>query len=397
MEVRYRQFMNDQPKGKDVSIWIDTTPQTNFPSLNGDIETDVAVVGGGIVGITCAYLLSKHGLRVVLLEKNKLIGKTTGNTTAKVTSLHSLIYAGLVKGYGEDFARLYGQANQSGVEIVGQIAAENNIDCDLISGSTFTFAATEDARKRVEDEYSVVKKLGFPARFAEKISLPVPSFGAVEFTHQSQFHPRKYLLGLVNKLTERSVLIFENTEALEVQDKAVVTKNGKIKAQYIVAASHIPFFNKEEFKTKMTRSRDYVIAMRVKGEKPKGMFINAGATYHSIRTQPYEGDELVIVDGEWHKVDDQEILDPQHYLNLQKWAREYFDVEEFEYFWSTYDWSTGDRIPFAGHFKDNLYYATGFSGWGMANGTATAVLITDLIRGKENPWVDLYNPKRMEG
>lgn len=381
-------------QGKDISLWIDTTPKTDFPILEEDLQADAAIVGGGLAGITLAYLLSKEGMKVVIIDKKRIVEKTTGNTTAKVTSLHGLIYSDLIKRHGEYLAGLYGEANQSGVELVKQIASEEDLDADLIVKSAFSLADSKKDKERLVQEYKAVERLGLSAQFLDKLDLPFEIFGAIEFTNQAQFHPRKYLLALADLLLEKGVQFYENTEALEVADGAVITEKGKIKAEYIVAASHLPFFASEEFKRKMSRSRDYVIAAKIAGELPNGMFISVGEDYHSIRTQAHEGGELLIIDGGWHGLDEREILEPQHYLDLQKWTRENFEVKDYVYYWSTYDWDSPDRIPLAGHYGDNLYLATGFGGWGMSNGTAAAKLIADLILERENPYKDLYDPKR---
>lgn len=381
-------------KGKDISIWIDTTSQTDFPALEAGITTDVVIVGGGIVGITCAYLLSKKGLDIVLIDKKRIVEKTTGHTTAKVTSSHQLIYKYLTEKFGRDTAYLYGQANESAVKEVIHIALEENLNCDLIPKSSFLFGTSESDKAKIEEEYRVAKELELPVQFLDKVDLPFPSFGALEFTGQAQFHPRKYLLGLVDVMVKAGVKIFENTEVKKVENGEVGTDKGNVKAKHIVAASHVPFFDKEIFKKKMSRSRDYSIAIKMAGEKPDGMFISAGENYHSIRTQVARGEELLIIDGGWHQIDDREIEDPQNYLNLQKWAGENFEVLEFVYYWSTYDWDSPDRIPLAGQYRNNLYIATGFGGWGMSNGTASAMLVSDLISGASNPFTELYDPTR---
>src|SRR5213078_2173900 len=86
----------------NTSYWIASTPSTEFPQLEADVETDVAVLGGGIVGVTAALLLRRQGLDVVLLEGDRVCRGATGNTTAKITAGHNLVYAGLEKRHGED-------------------------------------------------------------------------------------------------------------------------------------------------------------------------------------------------------------------------------------------------------------------------------------------------------
>ena len=95
--------------GKSVSYWLDSTEPTTFPTLQ-NVTVDVAIVGAGIAGITAATLLKKAGKTVALIEAENLATGASGHTTAKVTSLHQLIYADLIEKIGEDKAKLYGES-----------------------------------------------------------------------------------------------------------------------------------------------------------------------------------------------------------------------------------------------------------------------------------------------
>jgi monoamine oxidase len=101
--LRFRKSLPDE----STPLWLDTTPGTRFPVLRSNLSVDVAVIGGGIAGITAAVLLKKSGATVALLEANRVVKGVSGHTTAKVTSQHTLIYQRLIGSFGKEHAHLY--------------------------------------------------------------------------------------------------------------------------------------------------------------------------------------------------------------------------------------------------------------------------------------------------
>ena len=88
------------------SLWTVTAPTRRYPPLPGDMTVDVAVVGGGIAGLTTAWLLKRAGKRVVVLEMNPLLTGQTGQTTAHLTELLDTPYTTLFQDFGERGARM---------------------------------------------------------------------------------------------------------------------------------------------------------------------------------------------------------------------------------------------------------------------------------------------------
>ncbi len=387
--------------GRPVSLWLATTPGTNYPALDGDITVDVAVLGGGITGIATAYMLKQEGATVAVVEAGRVVESVTGNTTAKITSLHSLIYDHLAEEFGEEKARLYGDAQETAKEKIASLVSQLGIDCDFRRASAYTYTLDEKEREQIEREVEAAKRAGLPASYTEETDLPFAVRAAVRFDNQAQFHPRKYLLALAERVAGGGSHVFERTRVEDVDDGdpcVVKTKRGTIRARSVVVATHFPYPDPNIYFAAMYPTRSYVLGCRLNGPVPQGMYVSTGTPHHSIRNNPYDGGEIVMLGGEHHKTG-QGGDTREHYQHLEEWARANFDVASVEYRWSTQDNNTVDGVPYIGKLSsgsDHLYVATGFAGWGMTNSHVSAILLTDMIAGRENPWADLFDPSRFK-
>jgi glycine/D-amino acid oxidase-like deaminating enzyme/nitrite reductase/ring-hydroxylating ferredoxin subunit len=386
--------------GKHISYWIDSTSAANFPPLSDNLSVDVVIIGAGIAGITAATLLKRAGKTVVVIESKQTSTGVSGHTTAKVTSLHQLIYADLIKNHGEEKARTYAQANQAAIEFVAKTVTESQIDCDFSRQSAYTFAETEDNLKDIEKEVEAALKLGLPASFVRETSLPFPIAGAVKFDNQAQFHSRKYLLHLIKQIPGDGSYVFENTRVLKVEENTlcqVITDKGIIQAKDVIVATNIPITDEGLFFAKTYPKRSYIIGARIPANKaPQGMYIGSGEKYYSIRTTPYEGELLLLVGGGGHKVGTVENTEDK-YLDLENYTRSRFGVESIDYRWSTQDFVSFDKIPYVGKLtplSKHTYVATGFSLWGMTQGTLSGMILADSILGVKNVAADLYDATR---
>jgi glycine/D-amino acid oxidase-like deaminating enzyme/nitrite reductase/ring-hydroxylating ferredoxin subunit len=383
------------------SYWLASTDKTNYPALEQDIKVDVAIVGGGMTGITSAYLLKKEGLRVAVIEANRILQGTTGHTTAKITSLHSLIYSRIKRYMGEEKAKQYAEANEAAISTISGLIKHEDIDCDFHWEPAYTFTLTDSYLQKVADEVNTAAGLGLKATFIENIPLPFEVKGAVRFDGQARFHPRKYLLALAKKIEGDGSFIFEHSRVVDVNEgnpSIVITNQGKkITADNVVIASHFPCYDGMGFYfARMYPERSYALAVRVKEKFLGGMYVTAEDPAKSIRSQEYEGGELLVISGEHHKTAHGTNLH-KHYENLLEFAQKHYTVQEILYRWSTQDYTTLDKVPAVGRLTSktpNIYVATGFRKWGMTNSTASAMIIKDLIVKGENSWADVYDPSR---
>jgi len=393
---------NDLP-GTAESYWIATSPETGFPPLDGDGRVNVTVIGGGIAGITTAILLKKAGLTVALIDARRIVTGATGYTTAKITSLHRLIYADLIDRLGEEKARQYAGANQAGIETVAALVREYDIPCSFETKPAYTYAESAESRNSVAAEADAARSLGLPATFVEDVPLPGRTYGAVVVENQAQFHPRNYLLLLAGHLPGEGSYVFETTRAVGLEEQpggvTVKTNRGSLSSDYAVLATHYPIYDRPgAYFARMHPSRSYALGIRLDEPFPDGIFINAGGPVHSWRSQPAGDHDLVIVTGAAH--DSGTVTDTrEHYRSLEAYARSVYPVRSVDYRWSAQDYITADRVPYIGRIAeghDRVFVATGFGKWGMAAGTAAGMILTDLIRGRENPWAEVFDPSRFK-
>ncbi|MFA5527555.1 MAG: FAD-dependent oxidoreductase [Peptostreptococcales bacterium] len=399
MAIQKQKIFAKEPQ----SYWIDSITQPEYPSLKEDIHADVAIIGGGIVGISTAYMLSQHGIKTVILEADQILQGTTGHTTAKITSQHGLIYDKIKKQISEEYAKQYADANEAAIHMIEKIAKKNNIQCDYTPQSSYVYTLQEHYIDKIRSEVEAASSLGIKATYLEETPLPFPVKAAIRFDNQAQFHPRRFLLPLAEKIISLGSQIYEQSAIVNIEENengqyTLITKDGKkVKAEKVIIASHFPFYNKHGlYFTRIYPEKSYVVAIKAKEKYPGGMYITAEDPGRSLRSQISDQGELIFVGGEHHKTGQSEDT-LKHYEALTEFARTHFTVENLPYHWSTHDCMTLDGIPYVGPYTSktpHLFIATGFGKWGMTNSIASAILLKDLIVKGDCPWQDVYNPSR---
>ena len=383
------------------SVWLHPdSAMPRFDRLAGDVEADVAVLGGGIVGITTALMLQDDGQNVVLVEADRLGAGVSGHTTAKVSSQHGLKYASLRSKFGADAARTYGQANQVALEWMARRVKEHSIDCDFRRQPAFAYVPAGESTSDVEEEAQAAAEAGLPASLDDAVPLPYPVAAAVRFDDQAEFHVRKYLGALVEQFVAAGGRAYERSRATQVDsgDPCLVrVPGGMVKATRVVVATHYPFLDRALAFARVHAQRSYALLCRVSTAPPQGMFLSASSPTRSIRSVPLDGEELLLVGGEGHKTGTGGDT-RQRYDALRRFADEHWGVESVEYQWSSQDNSSIDDLPLIGRltpFDSNLLMATGFAKWGLTGGTAAAMILTDACAGREHQWASLFDPRRL--
>ncbi|WP_404451846.1 FAD-dependent oxidoreductase [Virgibacillus necropolis] len=384
-----------------ASYWRDSTVLPEFPQLDKDIQVDVVIVGGGITGITSAYLLANEGLKVAVLEADRLLNGTTGHTTAKITAQHDLIYDELITNMGKSKAKLYYEANTEAINFIKKTVEQQQIDCDLSTQDAYMYATTEEYEGKIQKEAKAYEKLGIDGGLVDKIPLDITIKNALIMRNQAQFHPLKYLSHLVQNISEKDGLIFENTTAVNVEAKkqpVVLTRDGnRVTADHVLACSHFPFYEGLGlYSTRMYADRSYVLAAKTKKSFPGGIFISADKPTRSLRSVTINGEEMVLIVGESHKTG-QGIDTMKHYKALESFGEQVLGLETIPYHWSAQDLTTLDKVPYIGEIsagQPNVLIATGYRKWGMSNGTVAALLFRDMVLGKKNAYQSLFTPSR---
>ena len=382
------------------SLWLGTAQGEERPALREGVSVDVAVLGGGISGVTTALLLAREGVKVALLEARRLGSGATGYTTAKLSSLHGLTYDDLIRSQGEELARLYADANQAGIETLAHLVEELGIECDLRRKANLTYAESDAHVDSIAAEVDAALRVGLPTSYVDEVDLPFPVAGAVRVERQAEFHPMKYLLGLAAAAEDAGARIFERTRAVSVAEgrpHRVETERGlTVNADQVVVATHLPFLDRGLFFARCHPERSYVLAATI-DEGPAEMYLSTESPAHSIRAhQMADGHRLLLVGGESHKTGQGNA--EERYRRLIDYLRERFGIEAAEWHWATQDQMSADGVPYVGRLHPRargIFVATGFRKWGLAMGTSAAELLRDLVTGRESPWEDLLNPSRV--
>jgi glycine/D-amino acid oxidase-like deaminating enzyme/nitrite reductase/ring-hydroxylating ferredoxin subunit len=384
------------------SLWIETTPETAYPPLEDEVDVDVAVIGAGITGVMTAWLLKREGRRVALVEMLRVGEGATGYTTAKLTVGHNLIYADLAKTHGDEKARTYAASNQWAIERLEELVSDERIECDWERASNYVYTEEETRLSDLREELQAARRAGVYAELTTDTDLPFPVLGAIRVDAQAQFHPRKFLQGLAEKIVGNGSHVFEQTRVEDVRsgDRCdVLTEQGTLRARHVVLATHMPFLDRGLFFAKAHPQKSYAIAAQIgQAQAPLGMYISAEQPTRSIRSTPGpSGSRFLVIGGEGHKPgrdDDTR----RRYETLEAFLRDRFDFGEVEHRWSTHDYVPLDRLPYIGRLRrtdERLLIATGFAKWGLTKGVIAAAILTDAILGRDNAWADIYNAQRL--
>ena len=385
------------------SIWLVSEPAAaRWPALAGDSTAEVCVVGGGITGVTTALLLQQSGVDVVLLEGDTIASGTTGSTTAKVTSLHSLVYAQLLREQGEERARQYADANEAAIATVAGLVDQHGIACDLERRPAVTYTQDPDRVGDIADEVEAAQRLGLPASFVSDLEPPFEAVAAVRFDDQAQLHPRRYVLGLAEAFVAAGGRIHERTRVVDVDEHGDGTEvrvdgGGRVRAGDVVLATLLPIKDVGGFFAKAHPYRSYAMAVRA-SVVPQAMYYGVDSPSRSSRTVRFDdGTEGLVLGGNGHKVGEEPDT-PGQYADLEAWARSSFGVSALEARWSAQDYEPVDSIPYVGRSPrlQRTWVATGFKKWGMTNGTAAAMILTSHLRGEPSPWTEVFDATRID-
>jgi glycine/D-amino acid oxidase-like deaminating enzyme/nitrite reductase/ring-hydroxylating ferredoxin subunit len=395
------EILDITPANSHISLWSSTFEGAPFPALQGDARVDVAVVGGGITGVTVAHLLKAEGKRVALVEMRRIGQGTTGYTTAKLTVGQSLVYAKLQSSHGPEAARLFAESNRDAISQTAEVVQRLGIECDWESASNYVYTESSAGLEKLEDELDAMRRAGVAADLTRETELPFPVAGAIRVDDQAQFHPLKYLAELVARIPGDGSDVFEETRATGVRSAetcVVETAAGRIRARHVVLATQLPFLDRGFFFARAHPQKSYAIAAQVEGSAaPVGMYITIDEPTRSIRSAPGSGqNRYLIVAGEAGRPGDEQRTD-RRYRALEEFMHERFGAEA-TLRWSAHDYVPADGLPYIGRIRrrdERVFVATGFAKWGLTKAMITARIITDAIVGRANPWAELYDTGRL--
>lgn len=362
------------------SVWTKTVSLPHFGRLEGDVSTDVLIIGGGITGILCAHFLQERGIDYLLVEKEEICHGTTGFTTAKVTAQHGLTYAKRLKREGLLKTGLYLEANQEAVRRYALLAQE--IPCDFEEKDACVYSL--DNRKKLEQEADAYRRLGLEGEIVEPSELPFSTVGAVRMRKQAQFHPLKFLSRIAQGLR-----ICEHSHVTQLLPGRALTQTGSIAYRKVIFATHYPIDNKHgAYFLKLYQRRSYVIALE-QAARLDGMYVDEAGSGMSFRSC---GD-LLLLGGGGHRTGKK----GGNWQELRESARKFYPGALERYHWAAQDCMPLDESPYIGVYSPAMpdaYVASGFGKWGMTSAMVSAMILSDLVQGIENPYAEAFRPAR---
>ena len=387
--------------GSFVSLWQEVPVYGSRHQAQHDTPYDVAIVGGGITGITTGLLLQQAGQKCILLEAENLGFGTTGGTTAHLNTLLDTPYTTITKNFGASGAQSVANAVREAIDLIQRHVAAYGIDCGFEEAAAYLFSQDEKQSKELQDIFDSSRTVGLDIQYTDSIPLPIPMQQAVRVERQAKFHPLRYVHALAHAFEELGGAILQYAPVTKVTegDVVLIEAGGKsIHARNLVYATHTPP-GINLLHLRMAPWRSYAMAITLAdGQYPEGLCYDMYDPYHYYRTQVVDGKSYLIAGGEDHKTGHEENTE-KCFRTLEAHVRKYFAVESIAYQWSSQYFEPVDGLPYIGNLPmhgSNIYVATGYGGNGMVYSTVAARVLRDLITKQENAYQDLFSPSRIK-
>jgi glycine/D-amino acid oxidase-like deaminating enzyme/nitrite reductase/ring-hydroxylating ferredoxin subunit len=391
-----------QRDGARISLWQNEIPVYK-PQNDPDLQTiyDVAIIGGGITGVSTAYQLQTAGKKCILIEANNLCFGTTGGTTAHLNTLLDVPYTRIIKNFGKENAELVAKAAAEAIDLIKRNIEQNGIDCEFEDACAYLFSQTHEQTEELDEIDEACQEVGLDVSYNLALPVNINFEKTIEVRGQGKFHPVKYVYGLAGAFEKAGGVILQQTRVTGIEDTegiTIETANGNFRAANLIYATHIPpGVNLLQMRCEPWRS--YAMSFTTKDKQyPRDLIYDMYDPYHYIRSQKINGKEYLIVGGEDHKTGTLENTEAS-FLRLESYIRKHFEVDEILFKWSSQYFEPGDGLPYIGHLPGhpgNIFVATGYGGNGMTYSSVAAFLLKQMIVEEESPYIKLFDPNRVK-
>jgi glycine/D-amino acid oxidase-like deaminating enzyme/nitrite reductase/ring-hydroxylating ferredoxin subunit len=373
-----------------------------------EAHADVCVIGAGIAGLTTALLCAERGLRVVVLEGDRIGSGETLRTSAHLASALDERFMTLEDRVGHEASELLGRSHAAAIDFIEEFCKKRAPHAHFrrVPGYLYSDPADESAAGTLVEECRAAHRAGLDASIVE-----VPRFGvgpvqfAIRFENQAEFDPGSYLSALAASFVETGGYLWEDARVVGIDEgpthQRVRLQNGhEVLARDVVVATNAPITEALSLPLKQAAYRSYVLAFEVPADwMEPSLHWDMMQPYHYVRlVRPRGGTSpngVLLIGGEDHRTGQD---DPTTRLAaLEEWARDNFRLLGRRLrAWSGQIMEPFDGVGLVGKNpgSEHVYVITGDSGHGLTLGTLGAHIVRDQLLGIENPYTDLYDPSR---
>lgn len=382
------------------SLWVSHSETTSFERLKEDMHVDVAIIGGGMSGISAAQALTRQGLKVAVYEKGNVGMSSSGFSTGNLYSAMGELLIHTRKKFGDEVLKKVVNARREAIDFIEDNIKTYNIDCDFKRVRFHNYTTKTGSESKVREAQKAAQLLDLDYRESDLRGLPFFATRSFSLDGAAQFNPLRYVQGLAKGIAQEGCQIFEQTEILEIHEeehgvKLVTNKGYTIWAGYLIHATHTPK-GISAYHTQLGPYREYGVACKIKGTHPEGVYFGYFEPSDITSTRIYErdGQQYLVCVGAPHKVGHGDSVKQMN--KMERFAREHFEVIEVTHRWGAQNYKAPDYLPFIGQKMkgSRQYIATGFSSHGLTYGALSGLILSDLITGKANQYADIFRPTR---
>lgn len=371
--------------------------ETDYPTLQGEVSVDVAIIGGGFTGVATAVELAERGLRVAIVESNKIGWGATGRNGGQVTgslSGEGAMHKQMSKTLGAEVEDFIWHLRWRGHEIIKSRVAKYGIQCDLKHGHLHAAmkpahmdelkASYEEAvRRGMGDEVTLLDAAGMRAHLDSDLYC-----GAIKNTRNMHLHPLNLCIGEAKAAESLGALIFEHSEVLDIvhgAKPAVVTATGRINARQVLLAGDVYHkLERKQLKGMIFPAMGGIVTTKPLGELARQINPQDLAVYDCRFVLDYyrltaDGRLLFGGGANYSGRDSRDIAG-----ELRPCIERTFPAlkgVEIEFQWSCAMGIVMNRIPQLGKLSDNVWYCQGYSGHGVATTHIMGEIMANAMTG----------------
>lgn len=401
------------------SCWYDAPLHLSRPGPESDSGCEVCVIGAGMAGMLCAHALTRRGADVVVVDAGAIGSGETGRTTAHLASAVDDRFDILERDLGLDASRIQAASHAAAIDHLERVASDEAIECEFERVDGYLFLPPGEDQFLLVREHRAAVRAGLTD--VERLA-STPGFESgpcLRFPRQAQFHPLLFLSGVARAIESVGARIHTGVRVQRVHDEAglrVELEGGRsIAARRVIVATNTPITDLVAMHTKQEAYRTYALTARVpRGSVARGLYWDTSeqagdveGPYHYVRLasehsrgsmQRDSSHELLIVGGGDHRTGGDESRREDRWAPLEAWARERWPMmQDIVHRWSGQVWEPLDHAAYIGAGAggpDGVFTITGDSGMGMTHSAIAAIMLPELIEGRDHPWKVLYDPLR---